>query len=197
MAVRPTSRPQPPSRSTAPARLGFRSVAIGDQQNIVARLRAVLPAGWFPAVSSTGASSSPILDGILNGIGALGAWAYSLWAYVKAQMRIATATDGWLDIISWDFFGPALPRNYLETDASFRARIQANVLAPAGTRYALAKVLTALTGVAPVIIETWRGLDCGAWSKLGGWSLMGAWSNNTPGQIFIRVFRSYSAPGWL
>ena len=39
-----------------------------------------------------------------------GAWVYQQLQYAKAQTRIATATDVWLDIIARDFFGDRLFR---------------------------------------------------------------------------------------
>ena len=89
-------------------------MATGDQANTVARLKALLPNGWFAQ------DSTPILDGFLNGIAWALSFIYSLAAYARLQTRIATATDGFLDLITADFFGDTLPRNYQEDDASFR-----------------------------------------------------------------------------
>ena len=75
----------------------------GDQQDMLARLRAVLPTRWFP-------DSAPVLDGLLSGLASGWSWAYQQLQYVKAQTRIATATDVWLDIIAHDFFGNRLVR---------------------------------------------------------------------------------------
>ena len=75
----------------------------GDQQDILARLRTVLPARWFP-------DDAPVLDGLLNGLASGWSFAYQQLQYVKAQTRIATATDVWLDIIALDFFGGRLVR---------------------------------------------------------------------------------------
>ena len=75
----------------------------GDQQDMIARLRAVLPTRWFP-------DSAPVLDGLLSGLASGWSWAYQQLLYVKAQTRIATATDVWLDIIANDYFGGRLAR---------------------------------------------------------------------------------------
>ena len=73
----------------------------GDQQDMMARLRTVLPTRWFP-------DSAPVLDGLLSGLASGWSWAYQQLQYVKAQTRIATATDVWLDIIANDYFGNRL-----------------------------------------------------------------------------------------
>ena len=75
----------------------------GDQQDMLARLRAVLPTRWFP-------DSAPVLDGLLSGLASGWSWVYQQLQYVKAQTRIATATDIWLDIIADDYFGSSLAR---------------------------------------------------------------------------------------
>src|SRR5262245_61050768 len=72
------------------------------------RLRLLLPP-WF-------GSMSPVLDGVLSGIAAILAFAFSLFQYVKRQTRISTATDGWLELIAWDFFGARFPRRKNEND---------------------------------------------------------------------------------
>lgn len=143
-------------------------MATGDQADIVNRQSSAFPAGWFQGLT-------PIRDGILNGSAAIGAWLYSLWVYIKLQTRIATASDGWLDIISWDFFGPTMPRNTNETDAAFSRRLRFNILPIRATRQGMINVLTFMTGYAPQISEGFRPIDTGAWSLLGGWSLLGSW----------------------
>lgn len=134
-------------------------MATGDQTNILARLKTLLPPGWFPASSSGQTSPTPILDGILSGFSAIAAYGYSLIQYVKNQTRIATATDGWLDIISLDLFGGALPRNPGELDPAFRARIRANLFLPANTRAALQAAVQSVTGYPVRMIEPWQPND--------------------------------------
>ncbi|WP_083615571.1 hypothetical protein [Paraburkholderia sp. SOS3] len=71
--------------------------------------------------------ASPNFDATLQGP----AWAlssiYAQITYAALQTRIATATDGYLDLISNDFFGTSLPRLTNEPDGDFRARILANL----------------------------------------------------------------------
>ncbi|MBB3213415.1 hypothetical protein FHW67_002707 [Herbaspirillum sp. Sphag1AN] len=130
-------------------------MATGDSSNIFARLRSYLPAGWFP-------DSAPILAGVLSGIASVLSVSYGLFIYAKAQTRILTATDGWLDLISYDFFGSNLPRKTGETDAAFLARIRANLFQERATRKAYTTVLTTLTGYAPIIFEPANPYDTGA-----------------------------------
>lgn len=127
----------------------------GNQQDMLQRLRALLPTAWFPGVAQ-------ILDALLAGIAYALSFVYSLWAYAKQQTRIATATDGWLDMIAWDFFGPALLRESGQSDDSFRIRIVINLLRGKGTRPAMVQVLKDVTGRAPIIFEPNRPKDTGA-----------------------------------
>src|SRR6185312_15726155 len=99
----------------------------GDQQDMLARIKAVLPARWFP-------DGSPVLDGLLDGMAAGWTWAYELLQYVKQQTRLTTATDVWLDIIALDFFGKRLVRRANQGDAGFRLRIQRELFRERGTR---------------------------------------------------------------
>ena len=101
---------------------------------MLARLRAVLPTYWFP-------DSAPVLDGLLNGLAAGWAWSYQQLQYVKAQTRIATATDIWLDVIADDFFGNRLSRRPGQSDSALRGRIQRELFRERGTRGAIASVL--------------------------------------------------------
>src|SRR5258708_34314097 len=99
----------------------------GDQLDMLARLRTVLPTRWFP-------DQAPVLDALLSGLAAAWTWAYDQLHYVKAQTRIATASDIWLDIIALDFFGRHLVRRSGQSDAAFRARIQRELFRERGTR---------------------------------------------------------------
>jgi hypothetical protein len=157
---------------------------IGDQADFVARIKALLPNGWFT-------DDTPVLDGVLNGIAWSLAMIYSLAAYAKLQTRIATATDGFLDLISFDFFGSTLPRKLQETDAAFRLRIQAELLLERGTRHGLIRVLQILTGRTPWVFEPARPADTGAYNtnSLGYCVAGGYGSLNLPYQAFVVAFR--------
>ena len=113
-------------------------MATGDITDVLARLRAVLPQRWFP-------DTTPVLDAVLTGTAAAWSGLYALLQIVAAQARIATASDQFLDAVSADFFGAALPRRRTEGDDAFRSRIDRELLREKGTRAAISSVLTDLT----------------------------------------------------
>jgi hypothetical protein len=156
----------------------------GDQSDMQARLLAALPRGWF-------ADEAPILSGLLTGLASAWGSLYSLLAYVCLQTRIATATDGWLDLIARDYGGPDWGRQTGETDAAFSARIMRNLRALAGTRAALVAALTSLTGRTPVIFEPAYPPDTGGLNTGGlGWNSTGGWGNlSLPYQCFVTAYR--------
>lgn len=159
-------------------------MAIGDQNDTFTRFKALLPVRWFQV-------PTPIMDAVATGYAWATSFVYSLYAYAKLQTRILTATDGWLDMISADFFGPTLPRIGNQTDASFRARIVINMFRERGTRNAIIKVLTQLTGRAPIIFEPQRPLDTGAYggTRIGYGVAGGYGSMLIPYQAFVKAFR--------
>lgn len=132
-------------------------MATGDQQDFIARLQALIPNGWFPN------GLSPVLDAIITGAANGFAFIYSMLAYVRLQSRIATATDGFLDLISFDFFGGKLPRAAGQTDSSFRNQIIAFLFRQRNTRQAIILVIRQLLGTTPTIIEPQRAADTGAY----------------------------------
>ena len=161
-------------------------MATGDQTDILSRLRALLPVSWFPV-------SAPNLDASLAGA----AWAfssnYAQLTYVALQTRIKTATDGWLDVISYDFFGTTLPRLTNETDGAFRARILANLFVKGPTRSCMSKVLELITGSAPSIFEPSNTSDSGGWDSGfyfdTGIPEGGGWGDPLPFQSFVTAYR--------
>ena len=154
----------------------------GDQNDIAGRIKSVLPRWFGPA--------SPLLDALLQGLANASAFVYQLYLYAKLQTRLLTATDGWLDMISADYFGAALPRTANQSDASFRARIIINLFRERGTRKAITKVLTDLTGRAPIIFEPQRPLDTGALGITLGLGVSGGVASLLlPYQAFITAFR--------
>ena len=160
-------------------------MATGDQQDIFARIRGYLPR-WFGD-----AAQSPILNGLLQGLAYSGAYVYGLYAYAKQQTRILTATDGWLDMIAADFFGLSVRRKTGQSDASFRANIVANLFRERGTRNAIIRVLTDLTGRPPTIIEPSRPADCGAYdAPNSGYGMAGAYGQvSLTYQAFVQAYR--------
>lgn len=158
-------------------------MAIGDQANIFARIKSVLPSKWFGSIS-------PLIDALIQGFASGSALVYSLYVYAKLQTRIKTATDGWLDIISADFFGAALPRMANQSDASFRARIIVRLFRERATRNGLSKVLLDLTGRTPVIFEPTRPIDTGGYGAYAGYSTAGGYGSTLlPYQAFVTAYR--------
>jgi len=170
-------------------------MATGDQNDFLARLKSYLPRGWFGDFSAT-----PIVNALLAGVSAVFSVTYALYIYARAQTRILTASDGWLDLISQDFFGGNLPRKNGELDSAFRARIIAAMFQQRATRTALTQVLTALTGYAPVIFEASRPYDTGAMHAAAsagycGVARMGSLA--TPYTVFVTAYRPVSSGGSL
>lgn len=155
--------------------------------NSLTRLLLVLPR-WF-------GSTFPVLTAILSGIGTALDNFTALQQYIQLQLRIRTATDGFLDLIAGDFFGQSLSRNLYESDASFRSRILSNVFAPVVTRsYILARLFT-LTGRNATIFEPGNPLDTGGYSIGGcGYGVAGGWGSiNMPCQFFVYPKRQASS----
>ncbi|WP_296441353.1 hypothetical protein [Rhizobium sp. 60-20] len=123
---------------------------------MLARIKATVPDGWFP-------SSSPILDGLLTGFANVASWIYGLIVYAKTQTRILTASDGWLDLIAFDFFGRRMQRGS-RTDDAYRTAIIAELFRPRNTRQAIIDVLVGLTGNVPDIFEPARPQDTGGYA---------------------------------
>lgn len=151
---------------------------------MVRRMLTVLPAGWF-------GDNSPNLQSVLSAIGAAWAAIYSLIQACIQQTRIATATDGFLDLISQDFFGSALPRLASEQDNAFRGRVTSEILRPRATREAIVQAVAELTGHPPLIFEPARPTDTGGYAVGGvGYATAGGWGNlELPFQFFISIFR--------
>ena len=131
-------------------------MATGDQTDMLSRLRALLPRAWVP-------DRSPILDGFLSGPASALAHIASLIAYARLQTRIKTATDGWLDLIAFDFFGYKVRRSAGQNDDTFRTRIILEMFRERGNRAGLRQVLIDLTGRVPWIFEPTNPTDTGAY----------------------------------
>lgn len=128
----------------------------GDQSDITSRLQSYLPRGWFGDWSQ-----APIVSGLLAGIASVFAVIYTLIMFFWAQTRLQTSSGGWIDLWAADFLGTSLPRKPNESDASYIQRIQIAIFQQKGTRPAMVKALTQLTGRAPIIFEPNRPLDSG------------------------------------
>ena len=161
---------------------------IGDTNDMLGRLKQVLPARWFADVT-------PILDALLTGLASAWSGLYALLSYVKAQSRIATATGIFLDIASVDYLGDALPRRVAEADAVYSQRIRDNLLKPSATRASLVQTLTNLTGRAPVVFEPLNATDTGGYNINLGYNTAGGYgSANLPYQFLLTAYRPNSTP---
>lgn len=159
-------------------------MATGDRGDMFSRLVALIPVSWF--TSGYAAIRDALLQGAAQGL----SWVYDMLAFVRLQTRIATATGGFLDMISFDFFGYTLLRKAGQSDASFRARIIANIFRERGTRNAITKVLVQLTGRAPIIFEPQRPMDTGAYGLAYGYARAGGYGSLLlPYQSFVTAYR--------
>jgi hypothetical protein len=161
----------------------------GDQADFLGRLKIVLPRCWF-------ADETPALDSVLRGFADAWAWIYGLLQYVKLQCRIGSATDIWLDIIAFDFFGSGFCRRSGEADDAYRTRIRAEIFRERGTRNAIVIALTQLTGREPAVFEPARSTDTGGYGTVegggngAGYGTAGGWGSlELPFQCFITAYR--------
>ena len=157
-------------------------MAIGDINDLFARLKAQIPGSWFKLSAN--------FDATMQGP----AWAlssiYAQITYAKLQTRIATATDGYLDLIANDFFGTALPRLTNESDGAYRARILANLFVKGPTRGNMSAVLTLITGRTPDIFEPSNTTDSGGWDGAFYWDTgVGKWGAPMPYQSYVTAYR--------
>jgi len=165
-------------------------MSTGDQDDMLARQRAVIPSSWFP-------SSAPVLDGVLTGFSLAAAHVYGLITFSRAQTRLSTATDGFLDILAYDFFGLRYQRALSEDDDTWRVRIRGEILRPRNTRDAIIQAIETLTSKRPRFFEPFRPLDTGGYAPATAtkgygmaWNVAGRWgSRNFPGQAFITAYR--------
>ncbi len=155
----------------------------GDIDDMIARQRAVLPR-WFP-------DQSPVLDGVLAGFGQVATHVYALLQYVRAQTRLQTASDGYLDILGMDLLGLRLRRKPGQTDNAFRAAIAREVLRERNTRRGLQKVVEDLTGFQVRMFEPFNAYDCGGIDTgYLGYDMVGRWgATNMPRQILMATLQ--------
>lgn len=165
---------------------------IGDQQDILFRLKHVLPLRWFP-------DDTPVLDTLLNGIAWGWAWVYQLLGYVISQTRVTTAENIWLDLIAADYFGAALGRRIGESDNTYRMRITAELVRERGTRRAIVQSLLDQTGRSPMVFEPAKTSDTGGYGNCSGtyygaaYAIAGGWGSlSLPFQFFVTAYRPES-----
>lgn len=151
------------------------------------RLRRMLPIRWW-------GDETPVLDGLLLGLGSALAHVHGLLGYVQRQTRVLTATAVWLDLASQDFLGGRLPRRTQELDDAFRSRLFAAMQRQRATREALVLAVERVVGTAPWIFEPWRPADTGAWSNGStAYGVAGGWGSLAmPGQVLVTAKRPRS-----
>lgn len=160
---------------------------MGTAQDMLARLRAVLPGRWL-------AQSTPALDAVLAGLAEGWAWLHTQLAEVRAQARIATATGAMLDLIAADCFGARIRRRRGQGDTAFRTTILRELLRERATRGALLSVLRDLTGREASVFEPQRPADTGGWSIGAGYGTAGGWGSlSLPYQCFVTARRPLGA----
>ncbi len=163
-------------------------MATGDQTDITARLFRWLPARWFPTDPGT------LVRAVASGLAAGLASIYGMIGYAALQVRIATATDGFLDLIAGDFFGDRLHRRPGELEPLFSARIRREILRARVTRAAIDRVIYDTTGNHPVIIEPNRVSDIGGWRQGFAWGVGCYGSKGVPFQVFVTTPRQNPNP---
>jgi len=104
---------------------------------------------------------------------------------------MATASEGWLDMTAYDFFGNNLKRPEGMSDDLFRRLMKRNLFRERGTRQAITNILEDLTGNIPKIVEPQRPQDTGAYSApISGYGVAGGYgSTRLPYQAFVTVHR--------
>lgn len=149
-----------------------RVAAAGNEADMIARMRAVIPGAWFPITATeTTVSTTPVLDSLLAGLGCGWSYCYDLAVFVRQQTRLGTASGSFLDMICTDYFGNLIRRKSSEVDDTFRSRITANLLVPRATRQAVIATITSLLNCIPSVFEPRRAADTGGY---GGVSSAGA-----------------------
>jgi len=157
---------------------------LGDQSDMVGRMKAVLPQGWF-------SGNTPVLDAVLAAFGNGFAWVYSLIQEALSAVLINTATSVWLDLHAQDWTGFDIQRRTQELDASFLQRLQSAIFPPGCNRQGVIARVTAVTGSAPAIFEPQQPSDCGAYGYGGlGYNTVGGYgSMKLPFQAFLTAYR--------
>jgi hypothetical protein len=156
-------------------------MATGDQHDLVHRLGRWLPTRWFPSGPDT------LIRAVLSGFAAAITRSYAAIAYAALQMRIATATDGFLDLISGDYFGARLPRRPGEADPAFSFRIRREILRERVTREAIDRIVFDATGNHPLIVEPDRPADIGGYRQGFAYGTGAYGSFGRPYEVFVTV----------
>ncbi|UGY23707.1 hypothetical protein HU675_0038140 [Bradyrhizobium septentrionale] len=159
-------------------------MAIGDSDNILERVRRLLPRRWWQW-------GAPLRDTILGGLSDLAAWCFDWTTYARKQTRLATATGIWLDVLCYDFLQRHLTRGSA-SDEVFRKLIDATIFTERVTRSGMSNAVATLTGSAPWIFEPWNTGDTGAYSGAGSVTTknMLLWSQQFDNAIWLDTLTS-------
>ncbi len=157
-----------------------------DEAGFAQRLIANTPQQWS---SDAAKAQGGVLYALMAAVGASLSYLQSGMQYGQDSIYIQSAVGAALDLVSQDYFGSSLPRYPGETDASFRARIQATLFQPAATTAAVSGAITRLVGVAPRIMFPWSPASTGVWDGCY-WDVDTAqtpfrWADYLPYQGFI------------
>ena len=166
---------------------------VGNLTDVVARIKSMLPKGWF-------SDQSPNLTAILSSLAIPLVWLYGQLNYVQAQTRINSATDVWLDLAAQDYLGRQYHRKVDETDTVYRLRIKNAIFAGSATRPALLSSILSLTGSMPDIFEPANCQDTGSYGAIAAglsvrpcglaYGVIGGWGSlQLPYQVFLTVKR--------
>jgi len=170
----------------------------GSVDDFTARLRALLPVGWFPSPpQGLEEEEAPVLVAILTGFATVLTGIWVLMEECRSQIRLTTMSGAFLDMLAADYFGvDGLPQRASEGDSDYRARIVNSLVAPRNTRQAVRDALVAVTGVEPVIIEPLNAADCHAQASLASPSCGGGvgygcaglrYGSQSGGQFFLET----------
>lgn len=168
----------------------------GDQADIVARLKRLLP-NWF----GQDAGPTPVLDALLEGPAWALSFVFGLIEYTRLQIRLRTLTGGWIDLAAEDFFGDELRRKAFEADDVYRDRFRSALFEPSNTRKAISDAVEAIAGVAPRIIQPWNPSHTGRWGAMY-WGVDTLtcpfrWTSAQSGRFFLEVsIPPASVAGW-
>lgn len=151
---------------------------------MVRRLKLLLPRGWF-------GQKTPVLDALLGGFGALWSSLFDAIGFVRRQGRIATASHAFLDMAARDYLGPAFSRRPGEADATFSARIRAEVIAPRATRASVVAATVRATGRVGTVFEPFNPTDTGGYGDPPlGYGVGGGYGSLAmPFQFFVTAYR--------
>lgn len=156
--------------------------------DMISRQRRLLPRGWFT-------DDSPVLDAVLSGFSSCASHVYELLAFVGAQTRLATVSDGFLDLAAYDFFGLRVRRRSGQSDASFRQTVLDEIFRERVTRAGIKKAVEDLTGFEARMFEPFNATDCGGLDTgFLGYDMAGRWGDiNMPRTILIATLNPKGA----